>query len=292
MYKSATKPIFRSHDTTFIERKSLSQLLYQSQASKIMMPFATDADPVWLTEADCWFNHNYPAFTVLLAVMRDYPVAMWEMVDGLIVDNVDDYLSYLDSYNRLYTRIVEGQGSGKGQLCSEDEFIRLGVLFYIILKTSDMFRKFEVDSMNMLSTRWCGRKVHIKLSLRELRGYSERLSGCYMASVPWQQFFFRAIPKTDDQTLWWLRIPELVEDESDQLGVSITDFISIFDKVPSILNRGGDVVIVMDQEEGMVELLQDLFQFKPTYGTADLSNQDLNLYKDFTPRFLVLTNLK
>lgn len=286
-------PLFTSDDTLYIVRKRLSKLIRETRAKKLFMPIATDIDPFWTgcVEGGC-FNNQFSPYMVMFSVLRDYPRDFYNFVDGYIVANRHQFDKLVSDFNRVYMAAISGKGHGypKGT-CSVDEFIRMGGLFYLILKTGDMSFGVKLNTFGYLSNEWCGEKLTVNLRLRVVDEYSRRLQGCSFAGADWQQFFYRATQFTDNDSLWLLNFSSLDLMSRVDGALNMEHLINSLDRECTISARDGKMVIVLPNSDIMIDFLRDLYGFEIREDTGVSRSGKLSLHTRYLgQRYLMITN--
>jgi hypothetical protein len=262
----AQSPPFNSHHNLHPIRKELMSCIpyRQGMIDKIFFPFTYNAEPFFsLGVESCYFNHKYEPFTILFYVMRDHYRELYDMVNGVIISSNDDYEGYKYEFNKAFKRVLDGKGCGRSKgLCSVDEMIRMGSLFYILQKSCKPYNGIKLDSDRRFQNKWCEKTVKINVTIKELAHYSEKLKEVYMSGLDWKNFFFRYINKTDENTLWFFNLPKPEEEETSQeKEFTYMEFFSIFDNLITVSKRGGYSLIVYESDDDVLSGLISHFKF-------------------------------
>ena len=226
-------------------------------------------------------------------MIRQYPRDFYDFVDGYVVSSRKDHDELNRQYNKVYMRALSGKGKGepRGWL-SPDEFIRLGSLFYILLRTSDTSYGVKLNQMGYLVNSWQGVKRVVSLNKKVFDEYSARLEESRFASVEPSQFFYRAIPETDSRTLWLFNYTAMEVMSKEQDVLKMEDLISSLDSSSLILNRGGRMIMVLPNDNIIVDLLRQYYGFTPSGTAGVFSNGELKLdTKRLGPRYLMVTDI-
>lgn len=282
----AQSPPFSSHHNLHPVRKEIMACIpYQNDnLNQIFFPFTYNAEPFFsLGVENCFFNHKYEPFTILFYVMRDHYRELYDMVNGIIISSNDDYENNKYEFNKTFKRVLDGKGSGRSPgLCSVDEMIRMGSLFYVLQKSCDTSKGIKLDSERRFQNPWNKRTVKINVTIKELAHYSEKLKEVHMSGLDWKNFFFRYVNNTNENTLWFFNLPtpEEQEESSSEKDFSYMEYFSIFDNLITVSKRGGYSLLVFEHDDELLKGLVSHFKFAKT--SDGYRSNYFNLYPSIT----------
>jgi hypothetical protein len=293
----ACSPPFNSHKNLFPIRREVLNCIppLEDNINKLFMPFTFNAEPFYsLGVEECYFNHRYEPFTVLFYVMRDHYTDLYDFVSGVVVASEDQYEEYRYQFNKIFKRVLEGKGRGRTKgLCSEDEMIRIGSLFYILQKSCQNVA-LEIDSDRMFLNKWNGQMTKISTSLKEFSHYAEKLKKVSMSGLDWKNFFFRYVNETDENSLWIFHLPKAEDfEESSAVEQEFTylEYYHLFDNLLAISKRGGSILLLIEHEEELLENLVSNFKF--VKDKECFANNYFHLYPEISEgpyKYMAVTN--
>lgn len=267
---------------------------YGPRIDKIFLPFTFNGEPFFSygVENAC-FNHKYEAFTVLFYVMRDHYREMYDYCSGMVIGSEKDYEDIRMSFNNAFVKVLDGRSSsaeGRG-LCSVDEMIRMGSLFYMLQRSCSTIDGLTTDAERRFENKWNGRRTIISITMRELEQYAVKLSKVYMSGLNWFNFFHRYVDLTDEETLWLFNLPTIETYKGEEIEQEFTEpeLFSLFDCLVSVTKREGYTLVAAKKSDEMLELIKRHFSFR-NVGAGNRHNSFLYLNEDFEDGFFSITN--
>jgi hypothetical protein len=288
---------YSSHNSFYKNREQVLSILPYSEKrtiKRLFLPFTFDAEPFWsINVQEGYFNHKYSPFTVLAYTIRDHYRDIFDYCNGLVIASEKDYHHYLNMFNDSFTSALERTSNGSNRLCSEDEMIKMGALFFLILNSSDLSQGLIVDYDRKYLNPWGGLRSNNMINLKYLKEVSDSIKNIWMSDLPWQNFFFRYVDLTDQDTLWFFNLPNIEDYRNDGLEQELTrdEVFFIFDSLCSINLRKGKCLITVKNEEGDSELefFEKYFNFKSVRPGVYM-NDFLTMRKDIIDGFITISN--
>lgn len=266
----ATKPLFNTSHSLYHLRDTIAKILpdgyIRPQHDKVMMPFAESLSTFWTGGVGVGaLNQSYSPFAVFYYVLRDHTNSLITMCDGRIISNQNEYNTLVNLFNEEFYRILEGRGHGTIRgYCSEDEMVRLGTLFFMIMSSCDHRNGLILNEDRCLMNDWCGRSVTIDFDPKAMDQYKAKLKRVVMSDMHWQQFMFRYLELTDENTLWMFNVPKFMskdKDESVHQWFTEENFIDLIDMLPLIMERRGSSIMVVRDTPDFIKTCANLFNF-------------------------------
>ncbi len=257
-------PLFAAGDSLLVVRDKLAEAIRTHDPEYLFMPITADLEPFWeLDVQKGWFNSSCSPFTALFMAVREYPREFAQLVDGRLVNYQRDYDKLLDSFNRVYIKALENNGSGqpKGTL-SKDEFLRMTSLFYCLLATADRTHGMVFDKMGHLCNGWGRRSRIVSLSSKLASFYSDRLKQCKFTGVEWQQFMFLSMSEhRQDRCSWLFNLTRFDAVEgSKEWNFTLQDFIQILDMVRNLDPYEHQVTIVLQNTQEIRHFMRSFYK--------------------------------
>lgn len=278
-------PPFASHHNIIPLRKKMLQVLpgKNQGVEHLFMPFTFNGEPFFSfgVENAC-LNHKYEPFTALFYVIRDHWRELYDFVSGTLIESEREYEDIRSAFNKHFLKILDGCGNGEEpKLCSVDEMIRLGSLFFLLQKSCDQSKGLVLDSERRFENRWCGRKVVISVTSKELCQYAEKLRQVWMSGLEWVHFLHRYIDHTNRSSLWFFNLPKIEHYNGGEFEQEFTDseLFHLFDSFVSIGRNEGYIFVLCPKDERVLELIKKHFFFKNTGGYRH--DSFLYLFEDF-----------
>lgn len=254
-------PVFISSDTLFLSRKFLVQNIESFGSKVLLMPMMQDLDPFWGLDgvAEGGFNSPFAPCAAFFSVLRDYPKDLTAFVDGTIVAYQSDYDNILTNFNDLYVRARDHQGYGPNGDLSEDEFIRLGALFYLFAKCSKFSTTgLEFDMMGNVVTEWSGENRVVHLSYKQASICADRIRDCGFSSIPWKQFLARVRNNVVGPASWIFNLSEVdVFANNNPWDFSFQDFIELLDIIQMM--SGHQMIVVLPKQPELVQWMEQMY---------------------------------
>lgn len=210
----------------------------------VYVPHTNNLVPLWQTDFEnAQINFNYSPFVSMFYVIREHPNQFYDMASGHIVRCESDYKEKRKEFNNLYMKILNGGGNGlENGLCSLEEMIRLGSLFYVILQTSDTSKGLQIDNEKRFKADWCKDSKDVVFDHDEILDKSKKLQDVYFSDSTWNEIFYRFLPQTDKNTFWFVKMPDFLSrryqnkvDEVDEYDwidkPTFKTFVRFIDKV-------------------------------------------------------------
>lgn len=308
------KPLIQSHYQEGLNKSEIMSVVphavskwgsYAPGVERLFMPFTFGAAPVWkLGIEDGYLNHTYEPFTILTYVVRSHYREMFDLVNGEVVENLNDYNELRDAFNATFMKCKHGSGSGMANQASVDEMIRMGSLFYILQQSCDNTGGLVVDEFGRFINPWNKRTTRIATSLKSLSQYAAALSGFAMSGLSFYEFCDRYVPITGRNDLWLFNIPHIGTEPSiyvDDNGLLIMSPVSEFNflelhrlinvfkgltergayGLALIPNDNGSSLKIISKTIGIFQRRQGLYKCKGmnlnvhSNGTLSLSNYDI-----------------
>lgn len=266
---------FTSHHNVVHLRKEImrnippssSMTEYGPRIDKIFLPFTFNGEPFFSfgVENAC-FNHKYEAFTILFYVMRDHYREMYDYCSGMVIGSEKDYEDIRGDFNKAFLKVLDGRSSsaeGRG-LCSVDEMIRMGSLFYLLQRSCSNIEGLITDAERRFENKWNGRRTIISITMRELEQYAYKLSKVYMSGLNWFNFFHRYVDNTCDETLWLFNLPTIEAYKGEEIEQEFTEpeLFSLFDCLVSVTKREGFAFVLGKSDDSVLDLLKTHFSFR------------------------------
>jgi len=264
------RPLFNTKNSIYHLREEVSAVIEQARAStpheKVMMPFGESLASFWTNcVGEGAMNQSYSPFAVFYYVLRDHTKELISICDGRVIEDLNDYNRLVMQFNNTFYRVLEGRGSGTIRgYCSEDEMIRMGTLFYLLMVSCDQSEGLVLNEDRCFANKWGGKKVTVDFDSKAMDQYKSKLKGVVMSDMYWRQFMFRYLDKTDEDTLWMINVPPFSEsdrDESVHQWLTKEHFIDLVDMLPLITDRKGDIVMVVRNTKGFIKSCANLFDF-------------------------------
>jgi hypothetical protein len=286
-------PLFTSHNSLVNLTEKITPLLpfrnlgkNNSLINKVFAPFAHDGFPFWpVNELYGCFNHKYEPLVVTLYVVRDHLQDFYDFCNGYIISNEKDYNHIRSEFNKTFTKVLQGYGNGPSSglprgYCSVDEMIRMGCLFFLLMKSCSHAQGLVLDSDRRFMNNWNGRMTRVAFNTGTLRRYSEKLKGVFMSGLDWRNFIFRYMEETDENSLWFFQVPQLGEEESIiEQEFTHQEFFDLFSYLAAITNRGGYSFIIFKEDEELGGFIKDNFNFGKFRDGISVNNY-LYYYRD------------
>lgn len=253
-------------------------------------PFSEGVTPFWQAGIRrSALNHQYGPFGAMFYTMRDHHGDFYSRVNNATIPNEREFNKLRDTFNDLWTRILDGYGDAPERgLCSVDEMIALGNMFFLLLKSSDIHRGLILDNDLRFANEFNGDAVSINMPIRKARQYSAKLENSVFSDLGWKHFMNLYLDDTDTNTLWYLRLPDLFDGSQEMLsqtgdGFDVFDesyFVECIDFVESVTDRGGDfMAATIDPEDHDVTedicKMFSLFEKEPRH----YKKGDLHMYE-------------
>lgn len=273
----ARDPLFVNNEVSFANRKNIVKNLPHKMNDgyidptydTVFAPFAQSAEPLLLSGANegAW-NCRYGPFTAIFLVLREYTNDFYSMVDGYTVASQQDYNELQERFNDIWSRILNGKGRGPGKgTCSVDEMVRIGSLFYILQKASGKDEGISINQDKEYNGNWSGDKTVIDFDKSTLKQYQKKIDDTYFSDILWNKFMMRYIPTTDENTLWFIRLPELTSDFYISRKNEVESFewfdiralSRLIELFKPIDERGGKLFMYFPQSEDMIHHLKKNF---------------------------------
>lgn len=272
----------------FYSRRDEVSSLFPEGATKIFMPFTHNADPFWVGKIkNGWLNDPYAPTVALLYVIRDYPKEFYFTLTSLTIKKIDDFINLRLKFNRLYRKLSHGHGHGREKgLCSVDELIMLAALFYVLQTSSATMDGIKLDSDLNFVSNWSGYRSKMRLTPTVLAHYQVKLSSVFLADMGYEQFIFRGMNYTDEQTLWFVRCPQFGREDDN---FKLSNFVSIVEKMSLVKKRGGKCLIICEYDKGLVKFVKQFFDFT-SFSDSIVKNSDFYLYDDLVRNNIIFSN--
>lgn len=264
---------------------------------KVYMPMAYSGDPFWRMGCrDGLLNHSYTPFIALLYAIKLQPEWLIAELRGMIVTK-DDYIRIRCEFNELYNRLLESRGSGRQGTASEDEFFRLGYLFYILSETCDSSLGLMVTPFGDFNNPWTGKDAHVfpKLGVSVIRHWSDKLQQVTLSDLNWRSFYFRYLNQSNENSFWVFNFPTLDPFSfNHRAEVKDDDFFEfVLSYLKTLTSRGIRTMITvpvsMQRMTGIFTKL-DLVPSGPYMRSNDVIVQSVETLDCIEPFRLILTN--
>lgn len=266
-YDPCKNPIYNGHDTLGSSRKEvLERLPGFSSSSKdafferVFLPITCDGDPFWEIGAGCegFLNHSYAPIGAMLFAIKSDPNSIFDMIAGKSVTE-KEFLSLRLDFNTLFQRLRDLRGRGPGGTASQDEFIRLGILFFILAAACDSTFGLMTSKVGDFENPWCGRsKFDFDLKWKSLQVYSDKLRETQLSDLDWQNFFWRHISQSGSKDFWMINIPGIdanIYNKSHEVTrEGVFNFIT--NNVPLLSRRGSRVMLTIKLTKNDVDDLK------------------------------------
>lgn len=275
----AMKPLISTHHEESISKETLMRMVphtlerdsYRATPERLFMPFTFGAGPVWrLGIEDGYLNHPYEPFTVLSYIIRAHFRELFDLVNGEVIENINDYNNICNNFNSTFMRCKAGFGRAVGGEASIDEMIRIGSLFYLLQMSCDNSKGLILDSDGRFCNPWNRKTTKINLDIRTMSHYSSKLSGFAMSGFSFQAFCDKYLEETKPNDLWLINVPKMGHADTDGQG----------DVVQPIATDANGLVAPSKSVEfsfGQMYQLMDMFQSltrKRAYALAVIDDED------------------
>lgn len=213
---------------------------FDSELSKVFVPFANNADNIWQINAqENYLNQPYEPYTVMYLVIRDYYTEFCELIQGRSITDKKSYITIRDRFNHLWLKIQDGCGSGTKGEASVGEVIDLGCMFFLLVQTANP-NHLKIGLSREFLSDWGGLAYTATLD-KAYQGYSYKLRNTHCSGLDWQLFSSKYLHLTDPQTLWLYHLPSMKEDYKQFDWSRMYDLFDLI--VTGIEQRKGYVII-------------------------------------------------
>ncbi len=217
--------------------------------NKVFFPMAYNADPFWQMGCmDGYLNHSYAPFVAMLYAIKKEPSWLVNELTGMIVMQWD-YIQLKDEFNALFTKLREMRGGGRKGMASEDEFLRLGYLFFIISSCCDNSLGLISSNFGEFQNGWGGQTSHMftSVKVKTIESWSRKLERIALSDLNWKNFFFRYTNQSDENSFWFFNFPMLDPYIfNDKLDTKPEDFFEMtLSYLKTLTSRGTRVLITV-----------------------------------------------
>jgi len=177
----------------------------------LYVPMAYSGDPFWRMGCKNGFlNHSYTPFIAMLYTIKCQSDWLMSELSGMIVTK-EDFVQIRMEFNDLFSKLRENRGAGRHGSASEDEFFRLGYLFFVLAETSDSSLGLMISAFGEFNNPWIGSDSYSfsALKISTIRHWSLKLQDVVLSDLNWKAFYFRHLGKSDDHSFWFFNFPTL-----------------------------------------------------------------------------------
>jgi hypothetical protein len=192
----------------------------------VFVPYTNNIVPLWQTDFErAQINFSYSPFASMYYIIREWPEEFYTMANGHMVRSESDYEEKRKEFNNLYMQIVHGGGNGvKDGVCSQEEMIRLGSLFYVVLQAADTSQGLSIDEQKRFKADWCKDSKDVVFDWDEIKEKSDKLQDIYLSDTHWHKTFYQYITNTNEDTFWFIKLPDFLSQSYIDKKAEAEDF--------------------------------------------------------------------
>jgi hypothetical protein len=229
--------------TPRVEKNGVARPLFE----KLYMPMAGDGEPFWsLGCQDAYLNNSYTPWVAMLYFLRENSSDFASQVTGAILTE-KDFEELRAKLNHHILKLNDLMGGGPGGRATEEEFFRLGFLFFLVARASDLSLGLVSTGTGEIANQWRGEKSSVTEGVREFSIWSSKLAETKLSDMSWLNFLFRYVNESSPESFWFLNLRRDVL--GDNFFDDVKNVLEVYVQLLSTRESRAMVVVGVSQTE-------------------------------------------